>query len=689
MSNPSAKAKVCLSIFLTICLCIMTPVPSIAQDVSGGFEAALVADSSMSNDITVVKSGNSIVMKSRFSPSQLVNISCNLASSVNGSFNWINTAIVTGGSTNTIVNNGDDITPIKISGQYVGGNHGYLAKWTVPANGHNKTTADLGSVWNSSGKNFTLIGVGTTNLTFAAPFTENDGIISVDETYPRDPVVYVRGGSVGNQTDNIDITGICTNNQLTPSLNNISVKCYADDIEITSNGTYYCEKLEIRERYDIMSYEEMLEYAEYHEGVLNDNSIAGVVRLENTYTYTLGLDCLVQSKVTALKKFNCTLFGALQGMPIGGASYVKRYMPNIKPKTAVHPNTGAMQSFDFAAGVNLTDFRAFYPSESYGIYYNVADFNNSAIPPSHTVDWACDSSDVRKYGFVLGYIVDDSSTCNADRIASCENYWRMWATKKSYPHAIENTIFNEGESRSFTGFRNYLCAEKMPDATMITSVKTDNAYYLYIDYNSPISNKSVSLDDYLGKTVTVLQSENFELHNSVVDSNGVTFDITDTIGNAVLKIDLKESVITAVEGSGCVVDSNSKLIYGLQSGITSLDGYISVPEGYVITSVPTLNGFGTGTLVNAVLNGEVVESYKIVIFGDVNGDGNIDSADAGVIVDVENFFVEWDSVEDAVYIKASNLNDDNNIDTTDASIVIDSENFVLHIDQTTGWAITR
>ncbi len=66
--------------------------------------------------------------------------------------------------------------------------------------------------------------------------------------------------------------------------------------------------------------------------------------------------------------------------------------------------------------------------------------------------------------------------------------------------------------------------------------------------------------------------------------------------------------------------------------------------------------------------------------------GNIDTSDAGIIIDYENFLIFWDQPDDALYLKAADLNGDGNIDTADAGIIVDFENFLLTINQTTGLA---
>jgi len=145
-----------------------------------------------------------------------------------------------------------------------------------------------------------------------------------------------------------------------------------------------------------------------------------------------------------------------------------------------------------------------------------------------------------------------------------------------------------------------------------------------------------------------------------------------------------QSLLVPVPGSGCVVDDADGLIYGLAQGITSLDGYASVLDGYILEYLPTGNGFGTGTVVNILKNSVVEGTYIIVIFGDVNGDGSIDSIDAGTIVDYENYLKLWDPVTDAAYLKAGDINGDNSRDSLDAGLIVDLENYLIGLDQTNG-----
>lgn len=151
-----------------------------------------------------------------------------------------------------------------------------------------------------------------------------------------------------------------------------------------------------------------------------------------------------------------------------------------------------------------------------------------------------------------------------------------------------------------------------------------------------------------------------------------------------LKLNLTSEILTSKSGSACVVDRHNGFIYGLDPGIQSLADYAQVAPGYEMEYEPTVGGFGTGTQVHATLGGNAIESYYLIIFGDVNGDGNIDTTDAVLIVDYDNFLIDWDPARDAAMLKAADLNGDGNIDTADAGLIVDVENFLLTINQTTG-----
>jgi uncharacterized repeat protein (TIGR02543 family) len=161
-------------------------------------------------------------------------------------------------------------------------------------------------------------------------------------------------------------------------------------------------------------------------------------------------------------------------------------------------------------------------------------------------------------------------------------------------------------------------------------------------------------------------------------------------GNATLYAVWGQNVnLIADSGSTTVINTGDNFIYGLKPGLTKADfesNFISINGNGRLAYTPDNGVLGTGTKVELIDNstGAVLQTYTIVIFGDVNGDGNIDSIDAGVMVDVQNYSTTWDPVANAYYYKAGDLNGDGNIDSIDAGLTVDFQNYMVNINQATG-----
>ncbi|NLX92709.1 MAG: hypothetical protein GXZ02_02395 [Clostridiales bacterium] len=135
-----------------------------------------------------------------------------------------------------------------------------------------------------------------------------------------------------------------------------------------------------------------------------------------------------------------------------------------------------------------------------------------------------------------------------------------------------------------------------------------------------------------------------------------------------------------------VVDPIRKLIYGLTSGGFNAD-FFETLGGAAIAVTPTQQGSGTGTRVR-LLNapgGSPINSYQVLVYGDINGDGNIDDGDSAMIIDHENGVgSNWTTASEKR--AAADVNGDGNIDAIDAGIIADCLNYLKTIDQTTGAA---
>ncbi len=161
--------------------------------------------------------------------------------------------------------------------------------------------------------------------------------------------------------------------------------------------------------------------------------------------------------------------------------------------------------------------------------------------------------------------------------------------------------------------------------------------------------------------------------------------------------------LVAAPGSTTVIDRDNMVIYGLDIMLTDeiIDElYLDVEgDGTLVITGVTSTRFGTGTKVEVIDNntGNVVETFHIVVFGDVNGDSIANSADVSIIRSEAYYITDWsfeteyvDGTEvenadyNALWAMAGDLNGDGRIDATDVSLVSNAVLGMVTIDQVEG-----
>lgn len=140
-----------------------------------------------------------------------------------------------------------------------------------------------------------------------------------------------------------------------------------------------------------------------------------------------------------------------------------------------------------------------------------------------------------------------------------------------------------------------------------------------------------------------------------------------------------EPVITPPAGPGEFGQLN-----GLIPGMNPLDFVTATGDGSVAI-VPTAGGNGTGAVVN-LLDGDdnVIASFTVIFYGDVNGDATIQATDADLCVLVQDWMIDWSA--EPWNNTAADLNGDTRVDSIDADLINAETNWVVTIDQNTGLA---
>lgn len=112
---------------------------------------------------------------------------------------------------------------------------------------------------------------------------------------------------------------------------------------------------------------------------------------------------------------------------------------------------------------------------------------------------------------------------------------------------------------------------------------------------------------------------------------------------------------------------NNKLVTGLNEGEEVYEDLFKVNGLAEIKIQQTKNGFGTGTQIKLMLGNTVVDTYYVVIDGDINGDLYIDAYDLTYITALTNFEINYD--ETSPEFTASDLNKDGVCDVFDCEIL--------------------
>lgn len=150
-------------------------------------------------------------------------------------------------------------------------------------------------------------------------------------------------------------------------------------------------------------------------------------------------------------------------------------------------------------------------------------------------------------------------------------------------------------------------------------------------------------------------------------------------------------------GSTTVIDDETKAIYGLQLFATEeilRESYLDVEgDGYFTVTPSKKTMCGTGTVIQLYDNvtGLPVEgeTYTIVIFGDLNGDSNINNTDYSIAQAEVDWFTSWSDPSDEenydpYKTMAADFDKDGMIGRNEASSINKEVLGAISIDQTTG-----
>lgn len=283
-------------------------------------------------------------------------------------------------------------------------------------------------------------------------------------------------------------------------------------------------------------------------------------------------------------------------------------------------------------------------------------------------------------------LADESSTIvwtsSDENIATVDD--KGFVTAKSVGTVTVKAVASDGGSAECK-------VTVLPDESDIVNVKDISlgSKAEYIGINSTVQlTATVTPENATNKTVTWSTSDNTI---ATVDNTG---KVTGHKAGSVVVISesadgkcrdyciIRVVGITPSLNSTTVIDAENGFIYGLDVGLNSIDSFVELSSSSCSLEYDeNKNGFGTGTVINMVNDSTVIDSYTIVIFGDVNGDGWYDGQDAVVVNMLANGMLTREQVGEAVWT-AADCNHDGIIDQLDVDLLNHASIVLSNVDQT-------
>lgn len=378
----------------------------------------------------------------------------------------------------------DDTAPVNFNGSYIAGNHGATLAQEVVVSSHDKTEADIGSIWTSNSHIFMLVKVAsTTKLWFvqtdSAKINEQNWIAK--DASPSGTLVHISGAT---HTSTVTISSVNSSTQLTPAINNRTVKIYVDDeeIDVTKGGVYVGKKIQTVNEYNTIYIPAMLEYLSENIGkntntsFYSDDITEGYCRLRLVQEIHSNASMTVYQTIRFDKQVSLSTNFIAQFGKFTESSDISLYIPNT---------------------TNLNTLTTFV-SGSGSYYVDINDYAKEGIVPYRYYAFANDL----EQGSAI--IFDKSFGIGADekRIKYTTSAGGFASTGKLYPQFVSGQQFYEGTM--YDGCAVRIPFKKRTDITSVVWYWRGKDIILCIDSHT-LTNTKITLPSYMAnKKIEIL-----------------------------------------------------------------------------------------------------------------------------------------------------------------------------------------
>ncbi len=400
----------------------------------------------------------------------------------------------------------DDITPMHLNGTYIGGNHGYSLIAAIP-NTAGKTERDIGSVWqNASGDTFVLVRADSERL-WLCPFTAvamQTGRFSYIAIKEGETLTAVRGAA-----DPTPITAAADSKrtQLHPSVNHVYRAAFLEgeaEVDLTRDGIYTAEFIDLYERYDILYLPPMLTYLMENAGSCDNDSHwldrheRSYITVHYAYRFQKNGACLVFCTYEFKEDVEAGIIAGVQSIALAGDHYV--CVPGTRHCATPRLHKEG-ERIDVSAETDLLD-----PERLPTSYFQ---FSDSAGSRSMNL------------GYVPGYGYADPDLRRRYLGEGPGNLAFYATTYKMYPKLLANTKLPAGSVIDFIAYRIPGVATD-PDFTAINWYWLGDDIYLGLHTAKAVAARTVTLPAEMnGRRLIPLDiSEGFTLYSERVE-NGI------------------------------------------------------------------------------------------------------------------------------------------------------------------------
>jgi hypothetical protein len=507
---------------------------------------------SQNGSVIVVKSGNAVYVRTRFDATR------DLVQSfgVFGTSNFSNSLVgysnvylidktkgntVADLTTNTLAHllqAGDDVTPNNYNGTYIGGNHGCSDARLITVNSHGKTTVDIGSEWtDNTGRKYYILRIVNANQLWVISENIGTGDVWQFDTSISGSTLTHSAGATNTATMTIAANEMA---QWLPATKNIVKSVYLDGkTEVTDDGVYYCNFIDIINQYDIVNPASALLNliaavgTTYTDTTLSDAFRNGASSVFNQILHRIQSNGALQIIYgwRNYQQINLGYMGFMQAGTPPTTTYpkLKLYMPKILP---------------ISDGVKTWDFRNI---ETYDVSANQIAAVTSTYwekplsPPERAIEYLCDVDGNKKIGFALGY--DITKGIGKIRKDVVRDAWFFYTSRKMYPRGIDDKLNPVLANNWYTcvGYRIFFNAENadMGSASSFYYYELGKDVIVVLDYHTQVVCDNLKLPaEYAGMTINVVEkSDNITVHSDTVMQDGIIVSVgAGAYGFCVLKL---------------------------------------------------------------------------------------------------------------------------------------------------------